>query len=142
MKLPFHVRSIVRISLLCALLGTLTSVEGSLCRAESARHMAKRVHKVEKKLVEYRPGTYLRVVFVDHSESVGTASRLQADSFTFTDAENNQARQYEYADVARIEKNKTYVGEGSKRRHFPRLLLVGAAGAAAAGVAAGVMATH
>jgi hypothetical protein len=142
MKLQSLANSILRISTLCALLGAMALIQGPLCRAESARHEAKRVHKVEKNLIRYRPGTYLRVLFLDHSELVGTVGRMGATSFTFTDADSNTSRSYEYADVARIEKGDTYVGEGSRRRHLPRLLLVGMAGVAAIGAAAGIMATH
>lgn len=141
MKLHAQVSRIVRISLLGALLGAMPLVQGPFCRAESAKHEAKRVHKVEKKLLKYQPGTYLRIVFLDHSEAVGTVDRMQATSFTFTSADDNASRRFEYADVAQIDKGDTYVGEGSRRRHLPRVLLVGA-GAAAAGVVAGMLATH
>lgn len=142
MMLHLRVSPILRTSLLCALLGAIPLVQGPLCRAESARHAAKRIHKVEKNLVKYQPGTYLRIVFLDHSEAVGTVSRLDSTSFAFTDAENNASRRYEYADVAQIDKGDTYVGEGSRRRHLPRVLLFGAAGAAAAGLVAGMLATQ
>lgn len=139
MKLQSHVRSIVRISVLCASLGVTPLIQGRLCRGESARHMTKRTQKVEKKLAKYRPGIYLRVVFRDHSQSVGTVVRLQATSFTFTDADSNAPRSYDYADVVKVQKEETYVGEGSVRRHLPRLLTVGMAGAVATGVIAGFM---
>lgn len=142
MKLQFRIRSISRTSLSCALLGLAFVLTAPLCRAESAKHEVKRIHKVEKNLVSYRPGTYLRVLFLDHSEVLGTVGRMQATSFTFTDADTNTSRSYEYADVARIEKGDTYVGEGSRRRHLPKLLLVGMAGVAAMGAAAGILATH
>lgn len=142
MKLHFCVSRIIRISLLCALLGAMNFTQSSLCRAESAKHDAKRIHKVEKKLVKYQPGTYLRIVFLDHSEAVGTIDRLQATSFTFTSADDNAVQRFRYADVAQIEKGDTYVGEGSRRRHLPLALLAGVAGTAAAGVIAGMLATH
>lgn len=142
MKLQLRTSSILRISTLCAFLITMALLQGPLCRAESAKHEARRVHKVEKNLIRYRPGTYLRVLFLDHSEVLGTVGRMGATSFTLTDADTNASRSYEYADVARIEKGDTYVGEGSRRRHLPKLLLVGMAGVAAMGAAAGIMATR
>ena len=142
MKLQLRVCSTFRISILCALLGAVPLIQGPLCRAESAKHASRRVHKVEKTLIKCRPGTYLRVLFLDHSEVLGTVGRMDDTSFTFTDADTNTSRSYEYTDVARIEKGDTYVGEGSRRRHLPRLLLVGMAGVAAIGAAAGIMATH
>lgn len=141
MKLHFYVRSIVRLAFLCLLLAPMPFSPMGQCRAESARHMEKRTRKMEKKLAKYSPGAYLRIVFRDHSESLGTVGRLEATSFTFTDAESNETRSYAYADVASVGKGETYVGEGSRRRHFPRLLSFGMAGAAAAGVIAGFLMT-
>ncbi len=143
MKMRLHVRSFVRISLLCATLGAMPLSQIPLCRAESAKHQLKRVHKVQKKLAKYEPGTYLRLVFLDHSENVGTVGRLESTSFTFTDANNNAARSYEYADVAQVAKDETFVGEGSIHRHLSKLLIFGAAGAAAAaGATAGLLAAR
>jgi hypothetical protein len=136
MKLQFHVRSIVRIAFLCILLGPMTFSQMGLCRAESVRHMEKHIRKMEKRLANYGPGTYLRIVFLDHSQSLGVVGQLKTDSFTFTDAETNATRSYAYADLAGVDKGETYVGEGSRHRHFPRLLFVGVASAAAAGAIA------
>ena len=137
-----QVRSIIRIALLCALLAPLPFSQMGLCRAESATHMEKHTRKMEKKLTESAPGTYLRIVFRDHSESLGIVSRLEATSFTFIDADSNATRSYQYADVASVEKGETYVGEGSRRRHFPRLLVFGLAGAVAAGAIASFTVAH
>jgi hypothetical protein len=136
MKLQFHVRTIVRISFLCILLAPVLFSQRGLCRAESARHLDKHIRKMQKKLDNYGPGTYLRVVFLDHSQVVGIVGQINANSFTFTDADNNVTRSYGYADVASIDRGDTYVGEGSRHRHFPRLLIAGVAGAVAAGAIA------
>lgn len=130
------VQSLVRIAFLCALFAPLPFSQWRLCRAESAQHMRKHTRKIEKKLTRYAPGTYLRIVFRDHMESVGIVGRLEMASFTFTDADSNETRSYRYADVASVERSKTYVGEGSRRRHFPKLLVFGMAGAAATGAIA------
>jgi hypothetical protein len=136
------VRSIVRIAFLCASVAPLPFSQMALCSAESAQHMEKHTRKIEKKLTKYDPGTYLRIVFRDHSESLGIVDRLGATSFTFTDADSNATRSYQYADVAIVEKGETYIGEGSRRRHLPRLLVFGMAGAAAAGAIAAFTVTH
>lgn len=142
MKRQVHVCSILRIAFLCILLGPVAFSQMGICRAESARHMEKHIRKMEKKLANYGPGAYLRIVFRDHSQSLGIVNQLNADSFTFTDADNNATRSYQYADVAGVDKGETYVGEGSRRRHFPKLLIVSVAGAAAAGAIAAFKMTH
>ena len=140
--MKLHVRSIFRIAFLCMLLAPLLFSEAGLCRAESARHMEKHTRKTEKKLAKYGPGSYLRIVFRDHTESVGVVGRMEATSFTFTDADSNATRSYPYADVASVDKAETYVGEGSRRRHLPRMLVFGVAGAAAAGAVAAFELIH
>ena len=140
--MKLKVRSIVRIAFLCALVAPLAFSQTALCSAESAPHMEKHTRKIEKKLTKYNPGTYLRIVFRDHSESLGIVDRLGATSFTFTDADSNATRSYQYTDVAIVEKGETYIGEGSRRRHLPRLVVFGMAGAAAAGAIAGFTVAH
>lgn len=134
--MKLHVRSIVRLAFLCTMLAPLPFCQMGLCRAESARHMEKHTRKIENKLAKYGSGTYLRIVFRDHSTSLGIVGRLEATSFTFTDADTNATRSYRYADVAGVDRGETYVGEGSRHRHLPRLLVLGVAGAAAAGAVA------
>ena len=136
------IRSIPRIVYMCALVAPLLFSQVALCSAESTQHMDKHTRKIEKKLTTYDPGTYLRIVFRDHSESLGIVDRLGATSFTFTDADSNSTRSYQYADVAVVEKGETYIGEGSRRRHLPRLLVFGMAGAAAAGAIAAFTVAH
>lgn len=137
-----HVTSIIRIVFLCTLLAPLPLSRMGFCNAETTQHMEKHTRKIEKKLTKYAPGTYLRIVFRDHSESLGIVGRLETTSFTFTDADSNATQSYQYADVASVEKGETYVGEGSRRRHLPRLLVFGLAGAAAAGTIAGFALAH
>lgn len=128
-------RSLIRIVLLF-IVASLSLTQLGWCRTQSARRMEKHTRKMEKKLTKYSPGTYLRIVFRDHTESVGMVGRLEATSFTFTDAENNATRSYRYADVASVEKGETFVGEGSRKRHFPKVLVFGLAGALAGGAIA------
>ena len=136
------VRSIVKITFLNALLVFLPFSQMGLCRAESAQHMEKHTRQIEKKLTKYAPGAYLRIVFRDHSESLGIVGRLEATSFTFTDADSNATRSYQYVEVAIIEKSETFIGEGSRHRHLPRLLVFGMASAAAAGAIAAFTVAH
>lgn len=140
--MKLQVRTIIQIAFLCTLIASLPSGQTGLCRAESARQMEKHTRKMEKKLTEYAPGTYVRIVFRDHSESLGVVGRLDATSFTFTDADSNATRNYLYADVGSVEKGEMYVGEGSRRRHLPRLLVFGLAGALAAGAIASFTVAH
>lgn len=142
MKSSFRVRSILPFTLACLLLGPAAFLQAPLVRAESARHEAKRVHKVQKKLVKYPPGTYLRLVFLDYSQTVGVVDRLHPDTFTFTDADDNAAHTYRYADVEHVEKGDTYVGEGSIHRRRSRLVTGAIVGAVAAGAAMGWVETH
>lgn len=134
--MKLHVRSLIRSAFVCMLLAPPPFSGMGVCRAESARHMEKHTRKMERKLAKYGPGTYLRIVFRDHSEILGVVGRLEPASFTFTDADSNATRSYRYADVASVDKSETYVGEGSRRLHLPRRLLFGVAGAAAAGALA------
>lgn len=142
MTLQFHARSIVRNGLFCLLIGFMFLALSLPGRAESARHEAKRIHKIQNRLAKCRPGTYLRIVLVDHSQVVGTVGELGGSTFAFTNAENNATQRYAYADVAGIEKGETYVGEGSVHRRLPRLLIAGIAGAAAAGAIAAFTVTQ
>ena len=142
MKVRFRVTSIVCSTFVCALLASAPICQAPLCRAESAAHVAKRVRKVQKKLAKYRPGTYLRIVFRDHSETLGTVGMLKVTTFTFTNADTNATQAYSYSDVAHVQKSKTYVGEGSVRRHRPRLLIPAIAGLAAAGAVAAMLGTQ
>lgn len=142
MKQQFRITSNIVPALVGLLLLAVPLSHAPLCRAESPTHEAKRIRKIGKKLAKYPDGTYLRVVFRDHSQSLGTVSGLTATSFIFTDAEANAAHSYTYADVAHVQKAKTFIGEGTLHRHVPRLLYLGIAGVAAAGAAAAMMATQ
>ncbi len=142
MKRSFRVRSILPFTLACLLLGPATFFHAPLLHAESARHLARRVHKVQKKLVKYPPGTYLRLVFLDYSQTVGVVDRLHPDTFTFSDADDNAEHNYRYADVEHVEKGDTYVGEGSTHRRRSRLVAGAIVGAMAAGAAMGWVETH
>jgi hypothetical protein len=140
MRLQFRSWSAINPLLLCLLLAVVPFSQPSFCRAESSAHEAKRAHKIAKKLAKYPDDTYLRLIFRDHSQTMGTVKALTATSFTFTNAETNAMLSYSYADVARVQKARTFIGEGTMLRHRSRFLYLGIAGAAAAGAAAAMVA--
>jgi hypothetical protein len=142
MKLQFHVRSILSIGFALLFIGSMPLTQKTLCRAESVRHEAKRIHKIEKTLAKYPPKTYLRLVMVDHSQVLGTVGELGASSFTFTSADSNATQRFAYADVASVDRGETYIGEGSAHRHLPRLVIAGIASAVAAGAIAAFTVTQ
>ena len=130
MKLYSSCKPILGAILACSLTGFTP-----LSRAESQAHIAKHARKVEKKLAHYREGTYLRVVFRDRSETVGSLDALSTASFSLTNADTNARQSFRYVDVARVEKGETFIGEGSVHRHFPLLVPAIVAGGAAAAAA-------
>ena len=131
MKLYSSSRPILGVILAC-----LLTACSPLCRAESQAHIAKHARKVEKKLAHYPGGTYLRVVFRDHSETLGSLDALSTATFSLTNADTNARQSFRYVDVARVEKGETFIGEGSVRRHIPLLIPVIVVGGAAAAAAA------
>jgi len=135
MKHPIRISSVVLPAVACLLFAPPPFRFAPLCQAESAAHAAKHARQVAKKLARYPDGTYLRLVFRDRAETLGTVDALKADSFTFMNADTNATETYRYVDVARVKKGKTYVGEGSVGRHRPRFLIPVFAGFAAAGAA-------
>jgi len=130
MKLYSSCKPILGVILACFL-----TAYAPVCHAESQAHIAKHARKVEKKLAHYPAGTYLHLVFRDHSETMGSLDALSTASFSITNADTNARQSFRYADVARVEKGETFIGEGSVHRHFPLLVPVLVAGGAAAAAA-------
>ncbi len=139
MKHPFRISSVVLPAVACLLFAPPPSHFAPLCQAESPAHAARHARKVAKKLAKYPDGTYLRFVFRDHSETLGTVDALKASTFTLINADTNATETYRYVDVARVKKGRTYVGEGSVPRHRSRFLIPVFAGIAAAGAAAALV---
>ncbi len=135
MKHPLRTSSIVLPALACLLFAPAPLRLVPLCQAESAAHAAKHARKVAKKLASYPTGTYLRLEFRNQSEATGTVDALKSSSFTFMNADTNSTETYQYMDIARVKKGRTYVGAGSVRRHVPRFLIPAFASVAAAGAA-------
>jgi len=130
MKLYSSCKPILGVILAC-----LLTAFTPLCRAESQAHIAKHARKVEKKLAHYPEGTYLHLVFRDHSQTVGSLDALSTGSFSITNADTNARQSFRYVDVARVEKGETFIGEGSVHRHLPLLIPAIVAGGAAAAAA-------
>lgn len=131
MKLHSSWKPIVYAVLFC-LFAACAPPSAAASRAQLERH----ARKIEKRLAKYPEGTYLHLVFRDQSESLGSLGALSASSFALTNADTNATRTYLYADVARVERGETFIGEGSvRRRHIPLLIPAIVAGGAAAAAA-------
>lgn len=106
-------------------------------QAEKNPNFDKHARKIEKKLSKFHPGSYVQIDFRNNSESIGSLGLLSDATFQVTNADNNKAETYAYADVAQVRKGNAYIGEGSRPGHHIRPLvpIVVAAAAAAAAVA-------
>ncbi|HEY1649092.1 MAG TPA: hypothetical protein VGF96_14015 [Terracidiphilus sp.] len=130
MKAVFGGKSIVRIVLAWALIGIIP-----VCQAQFGSGLDKHARKIHKKLVKYPSGTYLSVAFRDGTQSAGALGALTETSFTFTNADNNASEMHSYNEVARVQRGKEYIGEGSGPGHHIRLWVPVVLGVVAAGAA-------
>jgi hypothetical protein len=110
------------------------------CQAQSASNLDKHARKVQKRLTKYAKGTYVSIAFRDGTDSTGMLGSLRPTSFTFTNADNNASETHLYSDVARVERSKEYIGDGSEPAHHMHVplwvpVVVGAAAAGAAATA-------
>jgi len=116
MKSPFRGRSMVCLALACTFMASAPVVH-----ADSSARIARRADKIHKKLTKYKPGTYLEFKFRDRTDTSGNLGALDANTFTFTNSESNAKETHPYADVSKVEKGKTYIGEGTAPRHHIHL---------------------
>jgi hypothetical protein len=130
MKAVFSGKSIVRLALAWTLIAAVPA-----CQAQSTPNLDKHARKIHKRLTRYPSGAYLSVAFRDGTESAGSLGVLTETSFTFTNADNNASETHPYGDVARVERGKEYIGEGSEPRHHIRLWIPVVVGVVAAGAA-------
>jgi hypothetical protein len=137
MQSIFRSRSVIQFTLALILVAIVPA-----CMAQAAFHTAptldKHARKLHKRLTHYRPGTYVSVVLRDGSHTAGALGTVNAASFTLTNSDNNAPETHAYMEVARVQKSREYIGEGSQRHiHWVRWGVVGAvaAGAAATAVA-------
>ena len=126
-----------RKSILCLAVALLTLAAIPAAQAQQAPNLDKHSRKIEKQLAKFRTGSYVNIGFRNGSESLGSLGQLTSASFQITDADNNQAQTFAYADVAEVRKGKAYIGQGSEPGHrlhlrLPVLILSGAVAAGAA----------
>ncbi len=128
----FSRSSIVYLALAATL---IASAPVSRAQAGAAPSLDKHARKIHKRLAKYPPGTYVNIVLRDGSESAGALSTVHAASFTITNADNNAPETHNYADVAKVQKGREYIGAGSEAEHHVHWVRWGIAGAAVAGAA-------
>ena len=125
------ISSFVRCTLLLASIIAIPA-----CQAQSAEsHLDKNARRIHKTLARYSSGTYVDLVLRDGSQSAGSLGAVNAASFTITNADNNVPESHSYADVARVEKGREYIGAGSEPGHHIHWIRWSAVGVAAAGAA-------
>lgn len=128
------ISSFVRSTLLPVLI-LASIVAAPACQAQSnAPSLDKHARHIHKALTRYSSGTYVDVVLRDGSQSAGSLGAVNAASFTMTNADNNVPETHDYADVARVEKGREYIGAGSEGHHI-HWVRWSAIGVAAAGAA-------
>jgi hypothetical protein len=132
----FRRKSIVYVAVAWALIAIVPASQ-----AESAAHIDKHAHKIEKRLAKYRPGTLLQVDLRDNTEAMGSLGELSDATFQLTSADSNRKMTISYADVAQVKKGKEYIGAGSGPEHHVRLLVPVVIGVVAAGAAVALVET-
>jgi hypothetical protein len=120
MKSFFRCRAMLCLVLVCSLALACSLISAApLCSAQSPARIAGHASKIHKKLAKYPLGSYLEFKFRNHTDAFGNLDALSAASFTFTNADSNAKETRLYTAVSRVEKGKTYIGEGTApRRHI------------------------
>ncbi len=106
-----------RSSLLFAVLAFMSLALVPAGRADSAAKTEKHARKIERQLVKYRKGTFLKIDFNNNTEATGSLGTLSGTSFQIVSSEYNKVQTFNYADVDRVQKAKEYIGEGSAPSH-------------------------
>jgi hypothetical protein len=108
-----------------------------VCQAQSADtpNLDKHARKIHKQVARYPAGTYVSIVLRDGSESAGALGVVRPVSFTFNNSDSNTPETHSYADVARIERGREYIGAGSGPEHHVHWIRWSVVGVAAAGAA-------
>ena len=102
-------------------------------QAQSPAKIEKHARKIEKRLAKYRTGTFVQVDLQDRSQAMGSLGDVSDATFQITDSDNNKVETFGYANVARVNKAKEYIGAGSEPGHHIHLLVPVLIVAAAAG---------
>jgi hypothetical protein len=89
--------------------------------SNSSPNLDKHARKVHRELTRFSPGNYIRLTFTDGSERTVALDSVEDTSFTGTNAESNNRETHTYDEIARVTREKNYIGEGSDRRvrHIP-----------------------
>jgi hypothetical protein len=132
-----HMKStFTRIAFALAALALASAAIAPACYAQSAApSLDKHARKIHKMVASYSPGTYVDVVLRDGSQTAGSLRAVNTGSFTIANADTNVPESHGYADVARVEKGREYIGAGSGSDHHIHWIRWSAIGVAAAGAA-------
>jgi hypothetical protein len=126
----------IRTAFALAALVLTSAVIVPACHAQSAAtSLDKHARKVHKLVSTYSPGTYVDVVLRDGSQTGGSLGAVNAASFTIANADTNIPESHNYADVARVEKGREFIGAGSGSDHHIHWIRWSVVGVAAAGAA-------
>jgi hypothetical protein len=111
--------------------------------SNSSPNLDKHARKVHRELTRFSPGNYIRLTFTDKSERVVALDSLEDTSFMATNAETNNRETHAYDEIAHVNREKNYIGEGSDRhvRHIPLWIPI-TVGVLAAGAAVTAAEVH
>jgi len=104
--------------------------------SSSGATLDKHARKVHHELTRFSPGSYVRLTLNDGSERTVALDSVDDASFTGTNAESNNRETHTYAEIARVTREKGYIGEGSEGHLRHIRLWVPIAGVLAAGAVA------
>jgi hypothetical protein len=132
-----HMKStFIRTAFALAALAMASAAIAPACHAQSAApNLDKHARKMHKLVASYSSGTYVALVLRDGSQTAGSLGAVKSASFTITNTDTNVPETHDYADVARVEKGREYIGAGSGPDHHIHWIRWSAVGVAAAGAA-------
>lgn len=104
--------------------------------SNSGPTLGKHARKMHREIEHFRTGSYIHLTLADGSERTVALVSYDDSSFTGTNAESNNRETHNYDDVARMTREKNYIGEGSEGHVHHVRLWVPIAGALAAGAVA------
>lgn len=81
----------------------------------------KHARKIEKKVGHYKPGTLLRVVLMNGTESQGILVKSDENGLTLSNSDTNATETHGYGEVDSVRKGSNQIGKGSGEHHhrFP-----------------------
>ncbi len=114
-----------------------------VCRAESGgsnsgANLGKHARKIHREIEHFRTGSYIHLTLADGSERTVALVSYDDSAFTGTNAESNNRETHAYDEIARVSREKDYIGEGSEShvRHIRLWVPITAALIAGGAVAA------